>query len=207
MLRLSHWISTFGIIFAVIDPFGYVPTFLAMTSKASQEKRQWMLKRACIAAFFVLALFSFVGQHILSFFGISIAALQISGGLILLVLGFDMLRVLPQHNKITEEEESEASQKQDISIVPLAIPMLSGPAAMASVIVLTSEAQSSIDYTIVITSIFVTLAFTYLILGSSQKIFAKIGVNGLHVVTRIMGLLLCAMAVQFVIDGYLAIKK
>ena len=140
------------------------------------------------------------------FFGISIPALQISGGLILLVIGFEMLKVIPTPEKITAFEENEGKQKEDISIIPLAIPMLSGPASIASVVVLSSKSDSVFLYPAIIFSIFLTLGFTYLILRSASKIFKLVGVTGLNVMTRVMGLLLCAMAVQFVINGYLGIK-
>lgn len=119
-----------------------------------------------------------------------------------MVIGFDMLRVLPISLKLTEEEESESTRKSDISIVPLAIPMLAGPASLASVIVLSAKAETATDYLPIVFSIFVTLAFTYLILRSAHRILKTIGITGLHVLTRVMGLLLCAMAVQFVINGW-----
>jgi len=206
METLSTWFSTLGIIFAIIDPFGYVPIFLSMTAKDSPEKCNWILTRACLAAFVVLTVFTFVGNHVLSFFGISLPALQISGGLILLVIGFDMLRVLPSSTKISPDEESEATEKEDISIVPLAVPMLAGPASLTTVVVLATSDKSPTSYSAIIVSIFITLAFTYVILRYAKRIYKSIGVSGLHVVTRIMGLLLCAMAMQFVIDGYQAIR-
>lgn len=202
MNDFGTWISTFGVIFAIIDPFGYVPIFLAMTSDDSVAKRKSMLKRACVAAFGFLTFFCFFGNSILFLFGISVQALQISGGLILLVIGFDMLRVLPISLKLTEEEETESTRKSDISIVPLAIPMLAGPASLASVTVLSAKAETATDYVPIVISVLVTLTFTYLILRSAHRILKTIGITGLHVLTRVMGLLLCAMAVQFVINGW-----
>ena len=206
MNELSIWISTLGVIFAVIDPFGYVPIFLAMTAKDTPKKRNAMLRKACITAFLVLAIFTIFGKFILRFFGISIPAMQISGGLILLVIGFDMLQVLPVKAKLAPDEETEGSRKDDISIVPLAIPMLSGPATMTSVAVLTSKSPGAEGVFAILVSVLVTLAFTYLILQSANRILKYFGLTGLHVATRIMGLLLCAMAIQFVIDGYLAVR-
>lgn len=201
---LAGWLSTFGVIFAIVDPFGYVPIFLSMTSQDTPEKRRWMLRRACATAFLILTLFTLIGGFILDFFGISLAALQISGGLILLVIGFDMVRVLPINAKISHEEEKEGARRDDISIVPLAIPMLSGPASIASVIVLSSKATSALDIVAVIVSIILTLGVTYITLRSASRILKAVGLTGLNVVTRVMGLLLCAMAVQFIINGYKA---
>jgi len=207
----SVFLSTFGVIFAIIDPFGYVPIFLSMTAKDSDERRRYMLKKACLAAFVVLAVSTFLGNQILNFFGISIPALQISGGILLLVIGFEMLKVIPIVEKLTPFEENEGRDKEDISIVPLAIPMLSGPASIASVIVLTAKAQETSDipwmtYIAILVSVWITLVFTYFVLRSSERLLKLIGSTGLNVITRVMGLLLTAMAIQFIINGYVAIK-
>ncbi len=204
---LALWSPTFGLIFALIDPPGYVPLFLSITANDSEEGRKKLLKKACVAAFIVLTVFTIAGHLLLKFFGISIPALQISGGLILLMIGFEMLKLLPRGDKLTRTEQSEAVQKDDVSIVPLAIPMLSGPASIVAVVVLASRESSFQNYAVILGSVFITLAITYLVLRSATHILKLIGLTGLHVLTRVMGLLLCAMAVQFVIDGYLAVAK
>jgi len=203
---LSLWISTFTLIFAIIDPFGFVPVFLAMTASDTELRRREMLKIACVTAFAVLTFFTFTGNSLLSFFGISIPALQISGGLILIVISFEMLKVLPVKEKLSKTEEDEAVAKEDISIVPLAIPMLSGPASITTVVVLGSKEHTVSNYLIILSSITVTLMITYLVLRSATRVFRFIGITGLNVLTRVMGLLLCAVAVQFVINGYLAVR-
>ena len=203
---LATWSSTFGLIFALIDPPGYVPMFLTITANDSDDGRKRILKRACVAAFLVLALFTFGGHFILKFFGISIPALQISGGLILLVIGFEMLKLLPRGEKLTKTEQSEATQKDDVSIIPLAIPMLSGPASIVAVIVLASREFTLQNYAVILGSVFLTLGITYSILRKASRIMNLIGLTGVRVLTRVMGLLLCAMAVQFILDGYQAVK-
>jgi multiple antibiotic resistance protein len=207
MDAFTAWLSTFGVIFAIIDPFGFVPIFLSMTARDTKEKRQWMIRRACVAAFSLLTFFTLFGNLLLSFLGISIPALQISGGILLLIIGFDMVRVLPVNAKISSEEETEAVRKDDISIVPLAVPMLSGPASLATVTILSSRAETPVHYLAILTSILITLAMTYVILRSAEPIFRRVGVTGLHIVTRVMGLMLCAMAVQFMINGFLSIRR
>lgn len=203
---METWLSTFGVIFAIVDPFGYVPIFLSLTSGDSEELRRKMVRKACATAFLVLTISTFIGQQVLSFFGISIPALQISGGLILLIIGFEMMKILPVVERLSQKEETEAERKEDISIVPLAIPMLSGPASIASVIVLSSRTQSLADYPVIISSILVTLLITYFVLRSSSRLIKIIGVTGLNVMTRVMGLLLCAIAIQYVINGFLSVK-
>ena len=207
---MTEWLgillSTFSVIFAIVDPFGYVPIFIAMTANDTEERRRWMLKRACGTAFLVLAFFTLFGQQLLNFFHISIPALQISGGLILLVIGFEMIKVSPVNEKLTPVEEREGVEKEDISIIPLAIPMLSGPAAIATVIVLATKEPGWGNYGAIVLSIVATLAVTYVVLRSATRIINFVGMTGLKVVTRIMGFLLCAMAIQFVIDGYQAIR-
>lgn len=203
---MELWLSTFGVIFAIIDPFGYVPIFLSLTSGDSEALRKKMIGKACATAFVVLTLSTFIGQHVLKFFGISIPALQISGGLILLIIGFEMMKILPVVEKLSQKEETEAVRKEDISIVPLAIPMLSGPASIATVIVLSSRAETFSDYPRIVGCILLTLLITYFVLRSSSRLIKIIGVTGLNVMTRVMGLLLCAIAIQYVINGYLAVK-
>ena len=203
---LSVWLSTFGLIFAVIDPFGYIPIFISMTVRDSDKRRREMLTRACITAFLVLGFFTLFGSYALAFFRISIPALQISGGLILLAIGLEMVRVIRVREKLSQPEEIEGLEKDDISIIPLAIPMLSGPAAIATVVVLGSKATQLLDFSVIILSIAGTLIFTFLILRYAGRIFSLVGRTGLNVVTRVMGLLLCAMAIQFLIDGYHAVR-
>ena len=198
-------LSTFGLLFALIDPPGYVPMFLTLTANESEDGKKRTLKRACLAAFAFLCLFTFLGNTLLSFFAISIPALQISGGLILLVIGFEMLNMIPRGEKTTKTEQSEASTKDDVSIIPLAIPMLAGPASIVAVIVLASRESTVANYAAILVSIAITLGITYMMLHFSARIMRFLGVTGLRVLTRVMGLLLCAMAVQFVIDGYKAI--
>lgn len=203
--NFKHWLSAFGVIFAIVDPFGYVPIFLSITSGDTQEQRKRTLKRACLVAFAILVAFSLVGQLLLGFFGISLAALQISGGLILFLVSLEMLQLLPFHRKLSPPEETEAVAKEDVSIVPLAIPMLAGPAALASVAIQTARGESLLDRGAVILSIAITLGFTYFLLRSAGRVADRLGVTGLNILTRIMGLLLCAMAVEFVVTGYRAI--
>jgi len=203
---ISVWLSTFGLIFALIDPPGYVPLFLSITATDSEEGRKKILKKACLAALIVLTIFTFAGKYLLMFFGISIPALQISGGLIMLAIGFEMLNMMPRGEKLTRTEQNEATTKTDVSIIPLAIPMLSGPASIVAVIVMASREASLTNYSAIFVSIVVTLGITYLLLRSASRIMSFLGVTGLRVLTRVMGLLLCAMAVQFVIDGYSAVK-
>lgn len=203
----SLWISTFGAVFAIVDPFGYVPIFLAMTASDSDERRQQMLLRACVAAFLVLGIFTLFGKYILDFFGISIPALQISGGIILLAIGFEMLRVLRVHEKLSQAEETEATHKEDISIIPLAIPMLSGPASIATVVILSSKAGGWPGSLLVVLSILLTLVITYWILRYAKVLLRVVGHTGLNVATRIMGLILCAMAIQYLIDGFLTVTR
>lgn len=199
-------LSTIGLIFALIDPPGYVPLFLSITAGDSEEGRKRILRRALLASFVILTVFTFLGNAILSFFSISIPALQISGGLILLAIGFEMLNMLPRGEKLTRTEQSEATTREDVSIIPLAIPMLAGPASIVAVIVLAAREASIRNYSAVIVSIAFTLGVTYLVLRFATPILNKIGVTGLRVATRVMGLLLCAMAIQFVIDGYHAVR-
>src|SRR5690606_29945241 len=123
---MADWLtlafSSFGLVFAVIDPFGYVPVFLSMTARNTEHERRSMVAKACLTSFALLVLFAVAGKRILSFFAITVPALQIAGGIILLVVGFEMVNMLPAAKRLQKDEEEEGYEKDDISIVPLAIP-------------------------------------------------------------------------------------
>lgn len=109
---METWLSTFGVIFAIVDPFGYVPIFLSLTAGDSEALRRKMIRKACATAFLVLTISTFIGQQVLSFFGISIPALQISGGLILLIIGFEMMKILPVVEKLSQKKKQKLKEKK-----------------------------------------------------------------------------------------------
>jgi multiple antibiotic resistance protein len=194
-------ISSLAAIFVVMDPLGAIPVFLVTTEGDTPEKRNQIIRRACWAAFIILVAFALLGAVIFRIFGITFAAFRIAGGILLLKVSLDMLYARRPGSHITTGEERAAAEKEDVAIVPLAMPMLSGPATIATVLVLMEKSSSTLQSAIVIVSIFLVCLFTYIILRSSNLLFRKLGQTGVNILVRIMGLILLALAIQFVFDG------
>ncbi|HJZ88754.1 MAG TPA: NAAT family transporter [Polyangia bacterium] len=198
---LSFALAAFSAVFSVVDPFGVVPVYLAMTAADTREHKARTARRAAVALALTLTLFGLLGSYILRFFGISLAAFRIAGGVLLFLYAVDMLRAQRSRQRVTPEEEAEGIEKPDTSIFPLAIPMLSGPGAIATVMMLESRAQGVGEHLFVYAAIAVTSALTFAILLGASAAERRLGRTGMNVLHRVMGLLLAAIAVQFVVDG------
>jgi multiple antibiotic resistance protein len=197
----SYSLVTLSAVFFVVDPLAAVPLFLAMTRGDSPEQRRSMAARASIACFVTLTAFAAAGGLIFQVFGITLGAFKIAGGLLLFLLAVDMMRAQPSRVRSTPEEQQEAEEKQDVAIIPLAIPMLSGPGAIATVMVLVSQARSRIYAVPVFVAIVITSVATYFILRAATLAERTLRRTGLNILTRVMGLILAAVAVQFVVNG------
>ncbi|MBI5491023.1 MAG: MarC family protein [Deltaproteobacteria bacterium] len=192
----------FTAVFFVVDPFVAVPFFLAITGDDPPAKRRGMALRAALAAFVALALFALAGGLIFRAFGISLGAFKIAGGLMLFLMAMDMMRAQPSRTRSTAEEQEEGSARDDVAIVPMAIPMLAGPGAIATVMVLMSRAAwKPVPTVAVFAAIAVTCTATWILLRSAVAAQRFLSKTTLHVLERVMGLLLAAVAVEFVVGG------
>jgi multiple antibiotic resistance protein len=196
--------STFVSLFVAVDPLATVPLFLVMTGNESAAARRATARRAALATFGTLSAFGLLGPRLLAVFGISLDAFRVAGGLLLFLLALDMLRAQRSRTRTSPEEEAEGVQKDDISIFPLAIPMLAGPAAVSSVLVLAARATHPVHHAIVGVAVAVTALIAYWVLRSANWIGKRLGRTGMNVIERVFGLLLAATAVQFVLDGLAA---
>ncbi len=198
---LNFALMSAGSLFAIINPLAAVPTFFAMTPDNTEAERVRMARTACFTATGVLIVFAATGNTLFSVFGITIAAFQMAGGLLLLLVSLDNLRAKRSGVQETEEEKIEGIAKADISITPLAIPMLSGPGAITTAILLESRAKNLV-YDGVLFLLFLRVGFaSYLIFRIAIKKAPKINPIAMNITTRLMGLMLAATAVQFIIDG------
>src|ERR1700760_3130030 len=188
-------------IFFLVDPFAALPTFLAVTAGQDDSKRRKTARKASFTAFVVLTTFALAGQLIFKMFGITLPAFEIAGGVILLLIGLDMLEAKRSPTQESTEETTEAAQKEDAGIVPLGIPMLAGPGSITSVMVLVGQAQNRWQMVAILVSIFITAAICYLVLGNSDRVARALGETGVRILVRIMGLLLVALAVQYFVNG------
>lgn len=188
-------------IFFVVDPIAVVPVFLAITVHDSEEKKREMARRATITAFCVLTAFALAGSLVFKMFGVSLGAFKVAGGILLLLTSVEMLAAREQRTRVTKEEEREGEEKEDVAIFPLAIPLLAGPGAIATVTTLMSKTEQLVFALPVVGSIFVTCATAYFMLRAAGRISRVLGVTGLTVLNRVIGLIIGALAVQFIFDG------
>jgi multiple antibiotic resistance protein len=192
-------------IFFLVDPFAALPTFLAITQGDDAQHRRNIARKASFTALIVLATFAFAGEAIFRLFGITLPAFEIAGGIILLLIGLDMLQAKRSATQEVVGDTAAAAQKEDAGIVPMGIPMLAGPGAITSVMVLVGQAQSSAHPRMQMAAIFAAIGITalvcYLVLGNSDKVARMLGDTGIRILIRIMGLLLVALAVQYFVNG------
>jgi multiple antibiotic resistance protein len=191
----------FSSIFFLVDPFAALGSFLAITAGADRKRRKRMAFKASLTCFIVLTAFAFTGQFIFSLFGIKLPAFEIAGGLILLLIGIDMLEAKRSPTQESSDETTEAATKEDAGIVPLGIPMLAGPGAISSVMVLVGQAPNHWQMFAIIGSIAITAAVSYGVLNGADRVRGILGETGIRILVRIMGLLLVALAVQFFVNG------
>lgn len=191
---------TFASMLFIVDPIAVVPTYLVITQGQTTTQRQTTARRASIAAAVILVVFAAAGSRIFNLFGITMPAFRIAGGLILWLVAMDMLH----GNRSTQEgaaEIMEGQAKDDVALTPLAMPMLAGPGAISTVMVLSGQARSTAQTIVVYSAIVLTLFISWVTLHLAERLVKRMGQTGIRVMTRIMGLLLAAIAVQFVITG------
>jgi multiple antibiotic resistance protein len=186
-------------IFFLVDPFAVIPLFLAITSDSPHQERRQMARRAAWTCAIVLCAFAVAGSLIFKMFGITLPAFKIAGGIILMKIGLDMLE--GHQSKATPEETQEGTEKSDASIIPLGMPMLAGPGAISTVMVLVGEAHTVWQHGVIYATILATAFVSYMILAGADRVGKYLGETGIRILMRLMGLLLVALAVQFVANG------
>jgi len=197
----THFLVSLSAVFFVVDPVGVVPIFLAITAGDSEMKMRRTALRACIVAGGLLCFFAVFGGVIFQVFGVSLAAFRVAGGILLLITALDMLRARPSETRTTPSEEQEGVAKEDVALVPLAMPLLAGPGAIASAMVLMSKGESPAMGLPVLAAIVLTFVASYFILRASHLVQRVLKQSGVAILERVMGLILAAIAVQFMADG------
>jgi multiple antibiotic resistance protein len=186
-------------LFVVIDPLGVVPLFVSMTNNVTSSERTTILKRAVLLAFCVAIFFLFAGKILLTELGVSVAAFSISGGILLFLIALPMLF---GHRGGMMSSDQPDENAHDIAIFPLAIPLLSGPGTLTTVLTLEAAAKGSLELgAIIIVSIAIIFAITAVLLQFGGALVLRMGRGGVNVVTRVLGIILAALAVQFVLSG------
>jgi multiple antibiotic resistance protein len=188
-------------IFFLVDPFAALPTFLAITAGADPARRRRIARKGSLTALIVLSTFAFAGEGIFRLFGITLPAFELAGGIVLLLIGLDMLEAKRSATQEVAGDTVAAAQKEDAGIVPLGVPMLAGPGAITSVMVLVGQAQSKWQMAAILVSIAFTALICYLVLGHSNLVVKVLGDTGIRILVRVMGLLLVALAAQYFVNG------
>ena len=199
---LEFALVTFSAVFFVVDPLAATPIFLAITRGDDAASRRRTALRASIAAFVVLTVFAVAGGLIFQMFGISLGAFKVAGGLMLLLMSLDMMRALPSRTRSSAEEQEESVEKEDVALIPMAIPLLAGPGAIATVMVMMSRAAWAPARTAsVIGSVAITCLVAWLLFRYATKAERFLKKTLLHVFERVMGLLLAAVAFEIMLSG------
>ena len=198
---LQFALISFTSIFVLVDPVAAVPTFLAMTVDSNRKRRRHMAVRAAWTCFAVLVIFSLAGNLIFRLFGITLPAFRIAGGLILGLIGLDMLQARRSPTKETPDETEEGAEKEDVGIIPLGVPMLAGPGSISSVMVLMAQNSDWRHELIILSAIGASAAVSFVVLAAADRVSSYLHETGIRILTRMMGLLLTAIAVQFVLNG------
>lgn len=185
----------------IMDPIGNLPFFLAFTRDNTGQERKKIAAQACVTAAIILCLFAFTGNLLLDIFGISIRSFQIAGGFIFFIYSIQMLGLIPSGIKTSHEEEKEGVEKESVAFVPLGTPLLAGPGAITAVLVWQNQPMYHANSFILFFAIIMACLSTFSIFYFGQKISEVLGVGGIRVVTRIMGLLLGVIAVEFIVRG------
>ena len=200
-MDIGFFLFAFSSLFTLVNPVGISPAFVSLTQRFPPEDIPKIALRGTLAAAVILAIFSVLGELIFSFYHITIHAFRIAGGIIFFRLGSQMLESLVPRTKSTPKEEEEALTRTDIALTPVAIPLIAGPGAITSSMILAGQASGLPQVLSFAAALLLALLTTYLILRGADRFLAKLGTTGTRVIQRIMGLLLMVIAVQFMIDG------
>lgn len=202
MLALDEYIKIFFGVFAIMGPYSLLPIFIDLTQNKSKQEKNDLAKRATIAGFLVAFFSVWIGSYVLGFFNISIPAFRVAGGILLLISAFGMLSGKVPGTKQTPEELKEAQiSNRDLAIVPMAIPLIIGPGAISTIIVFSSYSSSFVHLAIMSIIVLIPIINIFLFLKIAVKISDKLGLIGINVITRLMGLILASIGVEFMASG------
>ena len=201
---LAFVATTFTAIFAIVNPVGATSFFVVLTQDYAPELKKRVIQRAVTAATVTLILFAFGGYAIFAIFGTTLPAFEVAGGILLFRVGLSMMQGERPRTQLTQQDREEALQKEVVGVVPLGIPMFAGPGAITTVIVLMGGAYAPFDplqIVAVIGAVLLTMAIGWVLLQNADRIFRRVGRMGVYAFSRIMGIMVAAVAVQFVFNG------
>jgi multiple antibiotic resistance protein len=201
MTLLSSYLHIFAALFVIVNPIGAIPLFIMYTRGQSITERQITARTTATAVAVVLVLSIFLGDYVLQFFGIGIPSFRVGGGILILLMAISMLNAQQGGARYTPEEGREGEEKDNIAVVPLAIPLLAGPGAISTTIIYAHKVQGVIDVAILVIAALLVALSVAVALHLADSIANRLGRTGINIVTRIMGLILAAVAIEFMADG------
>ena len=202
--HVQFLLLAFSSVLFIVDPIACIPTFLALTADGDSAERRHLAKRASWTCFLVLAGFAMAGTFIFKMFGITLPAFRIAGGLIMILIGLDMVQARRSQTKETPAETEQAMEKEDVGIIPLGMPMLAGPGSISTVIALMAQSVNWAHSILILVSVALTAILCYWTLAAADRLGRRMGDTGIRILTRFMGLMLMAIAVQFILSGLAA---
>ena len=201
-IELQYLVFCLSTLFAVINPLGITPIFVAMTEKYDSETRSKIARKGIITGSMILIVFTLLGSIIFQFYGITVEAFQIMGGVIFFRSGMRMLDAKVGRSRTTESEREEFKDTDEIAISPIGVPLITGPGAITGVVILSGKAPTNFSVLVLLFSVIISMLIFYFILKAGNYIGQKIGIAGMRVIERMMGLILMVIAVQFIINGF-----
>lgn len=201
MLDYAEYIKMFVGLLAIVNPFGAIPLFISMTADENIRQRHRTVYLVAVGVSIILLVALFFGELVLQFFGITIDSFRVGGGILILLMAIAMLHAKTSRIRQTDEEADESMEKESVAIVPLAMPLLAGPGAISTVILAAHKSSGVVHYLVISLGIIVLSLVIWLVLRIAPWVAARIGATGINIFTRIMGLILAAIAVEFIANG------
>jgi multiple antibiotic resistance protein len=201
MLEWTAYIKIFTTLLAIVNPLGVIPIFVSLTSSLAEQERKRIAHTTTIAVAVVLIVATLLGKPLLNFFGISIASFKVGGGILLLLMAISMMQARHTQSRQTPEEAEEAEEKASIAVVPIAMPLLAGPGAISTVIIYADASSQPLHIGLIIIIILLVALLTWIALTVAGPVRRMLSKTGINIATRLMGLLLAAIAVEFIAGG------
>ncbi len=202
------FVTAFVSVFSILNPIGAVPTLMALTTGYTKEDRKMVVRRSIIVAGGMIIGFMLVGVYVFDVLGIDIADFEVAGGVLLFKVAFDMLQGRVSNTKLTREEKDESMEKESIGVVPIGVPLLAGPGTITtSIIYFNSTGIDLLGRMTVLGAVILVMILAFIVLRLSTVLFGRLGKTGSLIITRIMGLLLAALAVGFMSAGIIGIYR
>jgi multiple antibiotic resistance protein len=201
MIEWTGYIKIFSTLLAIVNPLGVIPIFISLTGGLAEQERKHIARTTSVAVAVVLIVATLFGKPLLNFFGVSIASFKVGGGILLLLMAIAMMQAKHTQSKQTPEEAEEAEEKESIAVVPIAMPLLAGPGAISTVIIYADASFQPLHIGLIIISIVIIAFLTWAALNVATPIRNMLSKTGINIATRLMGLLLAAIAIEFIAGG------